>query len=643
MSAVLTACGGSDGDVATPGAGNGNGVDVGTGTGTGTGPAAQPMDLTILHVGDHHSNLDSKSKDLKLKTGAGAAAGTVTADAGGFPRVTAAIEQLAAQSKNVLKLHAGDAQTGTLYFNRAGANGEADAALMNTVCFDAFTLGNHEFDKGDSNLKSFIDLLHKGSCKTPVLSANVEFGASSALFPAKAPGYVNKSVVVQRDGQSIGLVGLTIASKTKASSSPDADTTFEDETVAAQREIDALRARGINKIVVMSHIGYDYDKAIIPKLSGVDVVVGGDSHTLLGPASLETYGVGSPAGDYPTRLTNKDGKPVCLVHAWEYSQVVGELKVSFDANGDVTQCVGTPHVLIGDGFTVAKAAATEAQKASILADVNASGFLRVTAPSAAAAATLQPFKDKVDVFSKSLVATAPQELCSRRVPGGVGSVDYSRSGADCNALGQVSLRGGDIQQLVAQAYVDVANASYGGADISLQSGGGVRVPLKGNVTAANVIEVLPFGNMLMRLEVTGQEVKSMLEDGLQAVYGGNSTGSYPYTGGLRFDVNAGLARGSRVANVEVRDAATGLWGVLDMARTYKLFVLSFNANGGDGYDTLKAVPAARRLDIGVLDADVFQAYIDKQAKDPVSGLPLLRPLDAALYSTRSYLGPQAQP
>lgn len=622
VSAVLTACGGSDGD-------------------GGASPGAQPMDLTILHINDHHSNLDSKSKTLQLKTAAGAgAASAVVVDAGGFPRVTAAIEALAAQSTNVLKLHAGDAQTGTLYFNRAGANGEADAAMMNTVCFDAFTLGNHEFDKGDSSLKGFIDLLHKGSCKTPVLSANVNFGANSALLPAKAPGYVNKSVVLQRSGQSIGVVGLTIAGKTKASSSPDADTLFEDETLAAQREIDALRAKGINKIVVMSHIGYDYDKAVIPRLSGVDVVVGADSHTLLGPASLAAYGVGSPAGAYPTQLSNKDGKPVCLVQAWEYSQVVGELKVSFDANGDVTRCVGTPHVLIGDSFTVAGKPATEAQKAGILADASVSGFLRVTAPSAAATATLKPFKDKIEGFSKSLVASVPEELCSRRVPGGVGSADYSRSSAACNAQGDVSLRGGDIQQLVAQAYLEVANASYGGADISLQSGGGVRVPLNGNVTAANVIEVLPFGNMLFRLDVTGQEVKSMLEDGMQAVYGaGGTTGPYPYTGGLRFDVNASMARGSRVANVEVRDAATGMWGALDPVKTYKLFVLSFNATGGDGYTTLAAVPAARRLDIGVLDADVFQAYIDKQAKDASSGLPVLKKLDPALYSTKSYVKP----
>ncbi|MET1113851.1 MAG: bifunctional metallophosphatase/5'-nucleotidase, partial [Comamonas sp.] len=113
-SAVLAACSG------------GGGGAVG-----GDSPGPQPMELTILHINDHHSHLDSKSKTLQLKTAAGAgAASAVVVDAGGFPRMTAAIESLAAHSANVLKLHAGDAQTGTLYFNRAGAIGEADAALM---------------------------------------------------------------------------------------------------------------------------------------------------------------------------------------------------------------------------------------------------------------------------------------------------------------------------------------------------------------------------------------------------------------------------------------------------------------------------------------------------------------------------------
>ena len=589
--------------------------------------------LTILHINDHHSTLASKTATLQLPVDGKTTA--VTVDAAGFPRVTAAIEAMAAQSTNVLKLHAGDAVTGTLYFNRAGADGEADMAMLNTVCFDAYTLGNHEFDKGDTGLKGILDRLKNGKCTTPVLSANVQFGASSAL---KSANLVSPSTVVERGGHKIGIVGLTIAQKTKASSSPDKDTLFEDEAVAAQREIDKLQAQGVKRIVLLSHIGYDNDRTIAKKLRGVDVIVGGDSHTLLGPDAIKTIGVGTPGGAYPTNTTDLDGKPVCIVQAWEYSQVVGELKVKFDKDGVVSQCEGTPHVLIGDDFKIAGTAATEAQRKSIISSVNAAGFLRITAPSAQAAAVLKPFSDKVASFNVTKVAYAPQELCSRRVPGGVGSTDYSRSSAACNTEGSVSLRGGDIQQLVAQSYLEVANRQYGGADISLQSGGGVRIPLNGEVTAANAIQVLPFGNMLYRLDVTGSEVKGMLEDGLEAVYGaGGSTGPYPYTGGMRFDVNAKQAFGSRISGIEVRDATSGQWAALEQGKTYRLFVLSFNANGGDGYKTLASVPAARRLDIGVLDADVFFNYIESQAKDASTGLPALKRLSTDLYSTKSFV------
>ncbi|WP_445936078.1 bifunctional metallophosphatase/5'-nucleotidase [Pigmentiphaga sp. YJ18] len=609
------------------------------------GSAPRPLALTILHINDHHSHLDATRATLRLKTADGSRQ-AVAVSAGGFPRVKAAIDELAARSPHVLKLHAGDALTGTPYFTRAGEMSEPDAAMMNTVCFDAFALGNHEFDKGDSSLKRFIDLLHAGHCKTPVLSANVRFAAASALHPSRAPDVVSPSTVIVRDSQRIGIVGLTIAAKTQASSRPDRGTVFEDEAVAAQREIDALRGQGIDKIILLSHTGYGYDKQIVARLDGVDVLVGGDSHSLLGPDSMAgTYAMGAtPAGPYPTRTTDKLGKPVCLVQAWEYGRVVGELNVEFDARGEVSRCEGTPHVLIGDDFTIGGAAVGAPDREAILADVRASGFLAVVAPDSAAARRLQPFKLRVDAFDKTVVAQAPDELCSRRVPGGsptrtAGWNDYGRSNAACNALGDVTRRGGDIQQLVAQAFLEIAQQAYGGADLTLQSGGGVRVPLHGDITAGRAIEVVPFGNPMYRLEVTATEIRNLLEDGIEATYGGTgATGPYPYTGGLRWDVDATRPKGSRIANIELRDSVTGAWAPLDLGnatRTYKLFVLSFNASGGDGYGTLAAVPASRRMDVGALDADVFLEYITAQPKG-ANGLPQLRKLEPALYSTKSH-------
>src|SRR5690606_18549810 len=101
---------------------------------SGGGPVpdsrGRPLALTILHINDHHSHLDSTPATLQLK-GADGSRKAVAVSAGGFARVKTAIDQLAARSPQVLKLHAGDALTGTLYFNRAGEMGEPDAALMN--------------------------------------------------------------------------------------------------------------------------------------------------------------------------------------------------------------------------------------------------------------------------------------------------------------------------------------------------------------------------------------------------------------------------------------------------------------------------------------------------------------------------------
>lgn len=341
------------------------------------------MSLTLLHINDHHSHLDERRRSLQLRNAAGQRV-EVEVSAAGFARLATAMREQAAAAEHVLKLHAGDALVGTLFFDRGGAPGEADAALMNQICFDAMAVGNHEFDFGDAGLRDFIHLLHTDDCRTPLLSANVHFGTQSPLHPSRAPGAVQRSQVVVRDGQRIGIVGLTIAVKTRESASPDPGTEFEDEREAAQREIDALLAQGIDKIILLTHVGHAHERRLVGELRGVDVLIGGDSHSLLGPPTLVDYGVGTPAGPYAERLTNADGDAVCLAQAWEYGQVLGELRVRFDGKGRVIDCGGTPHVLIGDDFTVAGAMPDAADRAAFLADIAGSGFLRITAADPAA-------------------------------------------------------------------------------------------------------------------------------------------------------------------------------------------------------------------------------------------------------------------
>jgi 5'-nucleotidase len=588
-----------------------------------------PLDVTILHVNDHHSRLDAETINLRVLTSSGARE-SVTFEFGGAARVTQAIEELSAGRPNVIRLHAGDAITGDLYYTIT--NGQADAALMNTVCYDAFAIGNHEFDSGDAGLKAFLDFLRTPSCSTPALSANVrpQVGVSP-LAPRTATDYLLPYTVVTRGGQRIAIIGITVAGKTRDSSRPDASTQFLNEVSSAQAAINDLRALGIDKIILLTHQGYGADQAMARQLSGVDVIVGGDSHTLLGPDSLASYGL-TPGGAYPTRTTDADGRPVCVVQAWQYNHAVGELRVRFSGRGEVESCDGQPRVLIGNALrrsTGGAAALNDADRAAIAGDLGNQPALRVTTQSARATAALAPFAAQRTAFASTLVGTATENLCLRRVPGGKRDITRSALGDVCNRNPFTDAHGGDSQQLVAQGFLEQGR-TFGRADIAIQNAGGVRIDIaQGNINVGTVYTLLPFRNTLVRLTMTGAEIKQTLEDAITFVLAaGGNTGAYPYAAGLRWTVDLNRPAGQRFSNLELKDAA-GAWAPLNPAATYLVITNDFIADGQDGYTTFRSITGSRRENTFLDYADSFLRYV--QARGNVGRLP------QADYSTQVFV------
>lgn len=604
--ALLAACGGDDDD-----------------------DGGQPLEVTILHVNDHHSRLDAETINLRVVTATGTRE-SVTFESGGMARVTQAIDELTAGRSNVLKLHAGDAITGDLYYTIT--DGEADAAAMNAVCYDAFVLGNHEFDSGDAGLKTFLDFLYTPACATPVLSANVRPRVgTSPLTPRSATDYFRPYTVVRRGDQPIGIVGITVSGKTRNSSRPDATTEFVDEAKSAQAAIDELRAQGVNKIILLTHQGYGADQSMAKALSGVDIIVGGDSHTLLGPDSLSTFGL-TPGGAYPTRTTDRDGRTVCVVHAWQYNYAVGELRVRFNGSGDVDSCDGQPHVLIGNATrrsASGAAALSDADRAAIAADLASQPALRVTTPSARAAAVLAPFAAERGVFASNVVAAAAENLCLRRVPGVKRDVTRSALGDACNKNPFTDAHGGDAQQLVALAFLEQGR-TFGGVDIALQNAGGVRIDIpQGDITVGTVYTLLPFRNTLVRLTMTGAEIKQTLEDAITFVLAaGGNTGAFPYAANLRWKVDLNQPANSRFSNLEFKNAA-GEWVLMDPAATYRVITNDFLAAGQDGWVTLRGITGDRREDTFLDYADSFLRYA--QARGSVDRLP------QSEYSTQEFV------
>ena len=181
----------------------------------------------------------------------------------------------------------------------------------------------------------------------PVTSYNLKPGPDSPLN--NVLNLVDKFVKIfpNSGGEKVGFCGMTPKMKTERSSFPDPGTTIEDEVLATTACVADLKAEGVNKIVVVSHAGYKADTEKLALIEGVDLIIGGDSHTLLG---VDASGLGGPSSslNYATIIGN-----VCVVQAWEYQKVIGEIAVKWDADGNVLECVGKAHLpFIIDKFTV---------------------------------------------------------------------------------------------------------------------------------------------------------------------------------------------------------------------------------------------------------------------------------------------------
>jgi 5'-nucleotidase/UDP-sugar diphosphatase len=547
----------------------------------GQGPKDQPkfpeVDLTLMHINDHHSQLDAfPNTELQID-------GVATRlELGGFARVTSAFKAAPAKA-NVIKLHAGDAITGSLYYTLF--KGEADAAMMNTVCFDAFALGNHEFDDSDAGLKVFLDFLRSGTCKTPVLAANVKPALGTPLAMNSANDYIKPYTIKKIKGVQVAIIGIDIKGKTTNSSRPLTSTVFEDEVPAAQRTIDALKKEGIRHFVLLTHQGYEADRAMAAQLTDVDAIIGGDSHSLLGDFSA--YGLSS-SGDYPTQATNKDGKPVCIGQAWEYAKAIGEMQLKFNQRGELDSCKGQASLLIGSSFqrqdsAGAWVAVDDATRQGLMKKLKGSP-LRVTEPDAAAAATLLSYATQVEAKKAELIGQASESLCLVRVPGET----TNRSGgvAGCENANTLA-RGSDAAQVVAEAFL----AGSLRADVAIQNAGGVRIAVPaGPISLNTAFTLLPFTNVLVELPMTGEQLVAVLEDAVaNHLDAAQSNGSHPYAAGLRWNLDMSQPRGARFSNVQARDRSTGSWAAIDPARTYTVVTNDFIASGRDGYTTFGTV------------------------------------------------------
>ena len=221
---------------------------------------ASAQRLVIIHVNDTHSHLDPE------RSGEEAGLGGIIERAAYIDSVRNAVGK-----DKVLLLHAGDWDQGSPYYTIYG--GDLEVSLLNALKYDCLTFGNHEFDNGVDDLGRRVQ-----DIKCPVICANYDF----SQFDMGRKG-VKPYAVIRRGGLKIGLIGMLtditkVVSYETASRVPRAG---EDPEVV-NKWADYLRnEKKCDMVIVLSHIGYEEDLEMVKDIRGVDIVIGGHSHTFV--------------------------------------------------------------------------------------------------------------------------------------------------------------------------------------------------------------------------------------------------------------------------------------------------------------------------------------------------------------------------
>ncbi|NOE26515.1 bifunctional UDP-sugar hydrolase/5'-nucleotidase [Ruegeria sp. HKCCD6157] len=469
------------------------------------GVAAAEYKLTILHTNDIHSRIESINKYDSTCDAEGEAEGKCF---GGVARLKTMVDARrdALADQNVLLLDAGDPFQGSLYYTTY--KGAAEAEFMEAIGYDVMAVGNHEFDDGPEGLASFIDAV-----SFPVISGNLDLSSSAELKDK-----VGNHVVLDVGGQKVGIISA-LATDTVETSSPGKDIIFKDEIESLQADVAALQDEGVNIIIALNHVGLAKDLEIAEQVPGLDLVVGGHSHTLLSNTQE------GAAGSYPMMVGD-----VPIVQAYAYSKYLGEITLTFDDDGNLISAEGEP----------------------ILLDASVTPDADIAARVAEMGAPIEEMKQRV-VANSAAAIEGDRAVC--RVQ-------------EC-----------EMGNLVADAML--ARVADQGAQIAIANSGGLRASIdEGEVTMGEVLTVLPFQNTLSTFEITGQTVIDALENGVSQVE--EVKGRFPQVAGLRFTWDPSVAPNEgRIIDVMVAEGDGFV--PIDPNKTYLVVTNNYVRNGGDGY------------------------------------------------------------
>ena len=600
-----------------------------------------PFTVKIIGFNDYHGNLQSPGTFSQ------------TADAlspkkavGGAEYLAGYVTKIKATNPNTVVVGAGDL-IGASPLISALFHDEPAVETLNRIGVDFSSVGNHEFDKGSAEL---MRLQNGGciagdanSCKgatvgTPVpfegakfkwLSANVVKADGKTLFPAYG--------IKTYNGVKIAFIGMTLKdTPTIVTPSGVAGLTFNDEADTVNALVPRLHAMGVESIVVLVHqggfqgnnpatpgvltsdingctnnlAGSDIAKIVNRLDDAVDLVISGHSHTAYNcsASTVDTKVVNINGANTlqsiprPTGVANKVGRLIPVTQASNYGRVLSDIDVTIDPVSRNITDVAVSNKLVDRTDT-----------------------------------SVTPNSEVLNIVTAYNNLVAP---IANTVIGSITKAMPNNSDSACNS---------DNGQMLADAQLAAtAPAQFGGAVIAFMNRGGVRADFTyvssaagegdGNVTYGEAYTVQPFGNSLVTMTVTAQDLKNVLEQQFAGCRGQSTTATrmMHHSAGFKYNWDGSKTCDSRITNVSLTDKngvvdtlvdSTGV--VINPTKTYRITVNNFMSTGGDSLTTF--LNGQNRLG-GAQDIDALSAYLANF--NMTNGFNAYNPGDASLGKPR---------
>ena len=259
----------------------------------GTAGAKKHKQLVVLHTNDTHSCILPLKQELT---------DTALAGRGGYLRRVNMIKEERQKHPDLLLIDSGDFSQGSSYYTMF--KGDVEIGLMNQMGYDAATIGNHEFDFGLGNMARLFRMAN-----FPIVCSNYDFTGS------ELEGIVKPYIVLRRQGLRIGIFAVAPKLQGLVSAKNYEPLVYLDPAETAQKMVDQLRQQEkCDLVICISHLGWevsDYpDERMIEKTSGIDLVLGGHTHTYF---------------DQLKYANNRDGRPVPVDQNGKHGAFVGKL------------------------------------------------------------------------------------------------------------------------------------------------------------------------------------------------------------------------------------------------------------------------------------------------------------------------------